>query len=213
MAACCDPRGCDRVFDSRYARRTAARYRRRGLDRTARWMVEQVTQHGVQGATVLEIGGGVGAIQLELLKRGAVATTNLELSPAYDAEARRLLDDAGLSGRVTRRILDIVADPAAVAQADIVVLHRVVCCYPDYAALLAQVAAHARRHVVFSYPPANAVTRALVAVQHLSGRLTGREFRAFAHSPAAMSASLTRHGLRAGPARRGALWRAAFFSR
>ena len=34
-------------------------------------MVEFLESRGIDGATVLEIGGGIGEIQLELLKRGA----------------------------------------------------------------------------------------------------------------------------------------------
>jgi magnesium-protoporphyrin O-methyltransferase len=75
------------MFNDRFAKRMATRYRKRGLDKTARRMVELLTERGVQGATVLEIGGGVGEIQLELLRRGAASATNLELSPGYDAEA------------------------------------------------------------------------------------------------------------------------------
>ena len=84
VAGCCDPRGCDRMFDGRFARRRAAGYRRRGLDRTARRMVELLAEPGLEGATVLEIGGGVGEIHIELLRRGAASATALELSPAYD---------------------------------------------------------------------------------------------------------------------------------
>ena len=72
------------MFDTRFARRRANRYRRRGLDKTSRRMVDLLAQRGVQDATVLEIGGGVGEIQIELLKRGAASATNLELSRAYD---------------------------------------------------------------------------------------------------------------------------------
>ena len=96
MAGCCNSRGCDQFFGPRFARRTAERYRKRGLDKTAQQMVAFLEQRGLAGATVLEVGGGVGAIQIELLKRGAARAVNLELSPAYDGEARRLLAEAGL---------------------------------------------------------------------------------------------------------------------
>ena len=86
------------MFTPRFARRMATRYRKRGLDRTARRMVEFLELHGIEGATVLEIGGGVGEIQIELLKRGAASSVNLELSPAYDEEAARLLREAALRG-------------------------------------------------------------------------------------------------------------------
>ena len=64
---CCDPRGCDQFFSPRFARRVARRYRKRGVDKTARQMIAFLEQRGIEGATVLEIGGGVGEIQLELL--------------------------------------------------------------------------------------------------------------------------------------------------
>jgi len=60
VAGCCNPRGCDKFFTPRFARRMATRYRKRGLDRTARRMVEFLEQRGIKGATVLEIGGGIG---------------------------------------------------------------------------------------------------------------------------------------------------------
>ncbi len=120
-------------------------------------MVELLAEAGIDGATVLEIGGGVGEIQVELLERGAASATSLELSPAYDAEAERLLVEKGLTGRVQRRLVDIAAEPTAVEPADVVVLHRVVCCYPDYGRLLAAAAGRTRRHLVFSHPPRNVV--------------------------------------------------------
>ena len=190
----------------------AARYRKRGLDKTSRRMVELLSPDGVQDATVLEIGGGVGEIQLKLLG-GAASATNLELSPAYDAEAARLIAEAGLADRVQRRLVDIAADPTAVEPADIVVLHRVVCCYPDYATLLGAAADHTRRHLVFSYPPRNPISRALVAGQNLAFRLARRDFRTFVHPPAAMLAVLAEHGLRPIAAYRGPVWQVAAVTR
>src|SRR6266536_88378 len=121
---CCDPRGCDQFFGPRFARYAANRYRRHGLDRSAQRMVQFVADRGIEGATVLEVGGGAGEIQIELLKRGAGRAVNLELSSAYDAQADELLRAAGLQGRAVRRLHDIAVDPAGVEAADVVVLHR-----------------------------------------------------------------------------------------
>jgi magnesium-protoporphyrin O-methyltransferase len=213
MTGCCNPRGCDQFFNPRFARRTAERYRKHGLDKTAQEMVAFLERLGLAGATVLEIGGGVGGIQIELLKRGADRTVNLELSPAYDEEARRLLEEAGVEGRAERRLADIAVEPGAVEPADVVVLNRVVCCYPDYEKLLGAVAEHARRLVVFSYPPRNVVSRLAVLAQNLAFRALGREFRAFAHPPAAMLAVLERRGFHRSFAHRALVWRAAGLER
>jgi len=195
MSGCCNPRGCDRLFGARFARRVARRYRKRGLDRPARRIVDFVAARGVDGATVLEVGGGVGEIQLELLKRGAASTVNLELSPAYEREAETLLREAGFESRAQRRLHDIAVDPDAVEPADVVVLNRVVCCYPDYERLLDAAAEKARRIVVFSHPPGNAIARAFVAVENLGLRLARKEFRVFIHPPRAMLDVLRARGL------------------
>jgi magnesium-protoporphyrin O-methyltransferase len=201
------------MFGARFAKRMAAGYRKRGLGKTAQAIVDLVMQGDVQGATVLEIGGGVGEIQLELLRRGAASATNLELSPGYELEAAALIEQAGVGGRVQRRLVDIATDPGAVEPADIVVLHRVVCCYPDVGKLLGAAADHARRQLVFSHPPRNVVSRAVVATQNLLFRMAGRDFRTFAHPPEAMLEVLAEHGLRLHGSHTGWVWQVAAVSR
>jgi magnesium-protoporphyrin O-methyltransferase len=213
VTSCCNPRGCDQFFGSRFAGRVAKRYRKRGLDKTARRMVEFLEQRGIEGASVLEVGGGVGEIQIELLKRGAARAINLELSPAYDEEARKLLREAGLEDKAERRLHDIAVDRDGVDPADVVVLHRVVCCYPDYERLLTAAARHARRLLVFSYPPRNTIARLAVAGQNLIFRLLRKEFRTFAHPPSAMLTVLKERGLRPTFDHHGIVWQVAGLER
>jgi magnesium-protoporphyrin O-methyltransferase len=191
----------------------AARYRKKGLDETARRMVEFLELRGIEGASVLEIGGGVGEIQIELLKRGAARAVNLELSPAYEEEANRLLRETALEERAERRLHDIAVDPEGVGSADIVVLHRVVCCYPDYERLLGAAAQRARHLLVLSYPPRNAVSRLFIAAQNLIFRLLRREFRTFVHPPSAMLGLLGERGLRQTFAHHALVWQVAGLER
>jgi hypothetical protein len=213
VGSCCDPRGCDEFFGDGFARKMASRYRKRGLDRTSRRMVAFLEAHGLEGSTVMEIGGGVGEIQVELLRHGAARAVNLELVGAYDREAQRLLAEHGLEGRAERRLHDIAVDPEGVEPADVVILHRVVCCYPDYERLLGAAAGRARRLLVFSHPPRNLISRAVVALENAFFRVRGSEFRTFAHPPAAMLAVLNERGLRLEYAHRGLIWRVAGLER
>jgi hypothetical protein len=190
MTGCCNARGCDKVFGGWFASRVARRYRKKGLDKTARRIVAFLEAQGIEGATVLEIGGGVGEIGLELLRRGAARAVNLELSAAYEEQGRRLFREHGLEERMTWRLHDIAADPDAIQPAEIVVLHRVVCCYPDYRRLLGAAADHARRFVLFSYPPRNPLSRLFVAGANFVTRACREEFRAFVHPRSAMLAGL-----------------------
>ena len=176
-------------------------------------MVEFLEQRGVEGATVLEIGGGIGEIQIELLKRGAARSVNLELSSAYDEEATQLLREAALEDRAQRRLHDIAVDPDGVESADIVVLHRVVCCYPDYVRLLGAAATRARRLLVFSYPPRNALSRLFVGAENLAWRLLRKEYRTFVHPPSAMLGLLDERGLRRTFAVHTTVWQVAGLER
>ena len=150
--SCCSAKGCDEFFSDRVARRNADSYRRKGLDKHARRLVDAVCRNGIEGRTVLEVGGGIGAIQLELLQAGAARAENIELSPAYEPYAAELVRTAGLEGRVERRLMDFAVTAEAVDAADVVILHKVVCCYPDYEALVGAAAAHAKQQLVLTFP-------------------------------------------------------------
>jgi hypothetical protein len=144
VSGCCDPRGCNDIFGPRFARHLASRYRKRGLDKTAARMVSYLADRGVDGASVLEIGGGVGDIQLELPGRGASRATNLELVDAYDTDASDLAEQAwdarpddSPSGRhcghagPSRGARHCCAAPGGA-------------CYPDHERLLTAAADHAK---------------------------------------------------------------------
>jgi magnesium-protoporphyrin O-methyltransferase len=206
VTGCCDPDDYQSVFSDRFARRQSRRYRRRGLSPAARGIVEFATAQGIAGATVLEIGGGVGQLYVELLRHGAAHVTNLEISQNYEREAGRLLEQTGMGDRVTRRFLDIAQEPDEVEPADVVVLHRVVCCYPDYARLLTVAAGHARRTLAYSHPAANLVNRLQFGAENVYRLLTGNDFRAFIHPPEGMARAAESDGLSVTYRRRARDW-------
>jgi 2-polyprenyl-3-methyl-5-hydroxy-6-metoxy-1,4-benzoquinol methylase len=206
MGDCCDLDGYQTTFGDNFARRVAGRYRKHGLNRTQRRLVGYLGERGIQGATVLEIGGGVGEIQVELLRLGASRVTNLEISTNYEDEAAELLAQSGMTGRVTRRFVDIATSPEEVEDADVVVLHRVVCCYPDHERLLSAAGTHAKRLLIFSHPPRNWISRSLMAWDNTLRRWKHNDFRSFVHPPDAMLATLQTQGLTPRYRHRGLSW-------
>jgi 2-polyprenyl-3-methyl-5-hydroxy-6-metoxy-1,4-benzoquinol methylase len=210
---CCDREAYDEVFGERFARRLARRFRKHGLDRTRRRLVDFLTAHGIEDATVLEIGGGVGELHVELLRRGARAATNLEISKSYEELAANLLEESGLSDRVARRFIDIATAPDDVAPADVVLLHRVVCCYPDYERLLGAATDHAQRLLVFSYPPRTLLNRLSFGFDNFVRRLRRNDFRAFVHPPKAMLAVAESGGMVRRYQHRGVFWTVVGFER
>jgi len=213
MTGCCDRGGYDAVFDAKTARANARRYRRKGLDATARRMVDYLRGRGLAGRTLLEVGGGVGALQLELLRAGADRAVNAELSAGYEDAARELLDEAGLASRVERRLLDFAREAHTLAPADVVVMHRVVCCYPDMDALVAAAAQQTRRLLALSFPRDAWYLRLGIRAHNLWQRLRRRSFRAYLHPPDAILASAHTHGLDPVFGYRGRVWHAVVLER
>jgi 2-polyprenyl-3-methyl-5-hydroxy-6-metoxy-1,4-benzoquinol methylase len=200
------------MFGPELARKDARRYRRKGLRGSGRTIVERAREAGLGGAEVLEIGGGIGGLAVELVEAGAARATSLEVSTGYEAAARELRREHGLEQRLELRIADVVEDES-IGPADIVVMERVVCCYPDATALVGAAATRARRRLVLSYPRYGRTTRVLVRAINLVLRLRGLEFRTYAHSPATISAAAERAGLRPGRQESGVVWRVAAFDR
>lgn len=205
MPGCC-ANDYRRFFNRRFAANDLRRYRRRGLSETERDLIALAGD--VRGATVLEVGGGIGALQLELLDAGAARTVNVELSGAYEDAAAELL-----AGRlaVERRVGDFVSDDAA--PHDLVVMHRVVCCYPDVDALVGKGAANARRRLVLTYPRERAFIR--VGLRAINAFLSLRRcgFRTYVHPLARIVAAAEAEGLRLERRVTHTVWESAAFSR
>lgn len=168
----------------------------------------------VRGASVLDVGGGIGAIELDLLEAGAARATSIEISGAYETEAETLLAERGFADRVDRRIGDFVADGASVEAHDVVVLHRVVCCYPDVDALVGAAATHTQRTLLLTYPQDRALIRAGVHVVNLFLGLSRCGFRTYAHRVEKIVAVAAEHGLTLETRKRaGFVWESAALSR
>lgn len=195
------------------ARSEAHRYRRRGLDPTSRRIVDYVKSQGVEGRTVLEVGGGIGAVQIELLKAGASRARSVELTPTYEEVATGLLRDEGLEERVERTVLDFAKGSEAVEPADIVIMNRVVCCYPNMPLLAGAGADHARELFVLSYPRASWWIKWPLAIANAALWITRREFRIFVHPPAGILATSEGRGLRTVLDKSGVMWTVAALRR
>lgn len=77
-----------------------------------------------------------------------------------------------------------------------VVLDRVVCCYPEWSELLGTAAGQARRVIALTWPRDNAVVRFGVNTINFVQRLRRMTFRVYVHPTAAMREFLHTRGFR-----------------
>jgi predicted RNA methylase len=108
---CCSPgdSAFDRQFDARHAARKLRAYRRKGPVGLTRALIEALAAGGIDGYTVLDIGGGVGAVHHELLRFGAATAVDVDASRAYLSVAREESERQGHAGRARYLIGDFVA--------------------------------------------------------------------------------------------------------
>jgi magnesium-protoporphyrin O-methyltransferase len=193
------------MFDARMARRSLKRYRSSGPGALEREMLD-AAGGDLAGARVLEIGGGLGALQLELLEAGAAQGEIVELSPAWEPYARELAREHGLEDRVAFSVVDVLEDPDAVHPADVVLMNRVVCCSPEGIRLTAVAAGLARRSLVLSFPRERLLMRAGFPVFNGWLRIMRRSFRAYLHPRRSLIEAAEAAGLQSAGTGRSFLW-------
>lgn len=212
MSRCCAAADSLEIFSEKGARRELRRYLRQGLGGDdAKLIAAWADEGGLDGVNVAEIGGGIGQIQAELLRRGAARGTVVEVVAGYEAPARELATAAGIADRTSFLLADLLEEPDAVDAADVVVLRRVVCCSPEGPKLLGVAAGKTRRVLLVSYPRWHVVNRTFARLQNVVFRLVRKRFRVFVHPPTELESAATRHGLRRSRVSRGIVWETAQF--
>lgn len=200
-------------FGPKAARRDVQRYRKRGPDPTTRRMLDGIRATGLQGAHLLDVGGGVGVLHHELMGSVVDRVTHLDASPAYVGAAQREGQVRGYGERVDYLTGDAVALVDRLPTADLVTLDRVICCYPDWKKLVEASATRARRVYAFSMPRNRWAVRVATAIQNFVRRVRGNEFRTFVHSLAAVDGTLRDMGFRLRREERTPVWHVATYER
>jgi magnesium-protoporphyrin O-methyltransferase len=187
--------GLNEIFTDRVSRHDARKFRRRGLDVRARRLLTAIDRGiGLTNRTTLEIGIGTGGFTIEMLKRGAAQAVGVDAIASQLRQAHRLASEAGVADRLQLKQGDMTEIGDQLDASDVVVLDRVVCCYPDWSALVGSASAHARAAVAMTYPREAWYTRIWVKSANAGMRLLRRTFRLHLHSPSEMQALLRARG-------------------
>jgi spermidine synthase len=209
-AHCC---AIDDTFDRKLADRDIQNYRRKGPSRSTRRLLSAMVAAEVSDATVLDVGGGVGAIAHELLAHGAARATVVDASTSSLAAAREESERRNTAARLETIHGDFVFLATNVAVADVVTLDKVVCCYPDMERLLSATTEHADRLFGIVYPRDSWWVRAAVAAQNVLRRLQKTAFRVYVFPTAAIDSAIRRGGFALQFEHRGLVWIARLYAR
>lgn len=200
-------------FGEGFARRERRRYRRRGPSASTRLLLDAVRRQGVDGATFLDIGGGIGVVQQELLAAGASRGVGVDASPAYLAAARAEARERGTLERLSFRQGDAVELADDLPEVDVVTLDRVLCCYPDLLALVGVSCRRARRIWAAVVPRERWWVRMGGRLLNSIQALRGNAFRLYLHGVPQIEAAVRDHGFRVVATDRTLLWEVRVFVR
>jgi hypothetical protein len=213
MSCCSHCEDAESFFSPRTARRDLRRYRRRGPRGTTRHLLRMIEREEFRGGALLDIGGGVGAIQHTLLRDGLARAVHVDASTAYLEAAESEATRQGHRERVEYHHGDFVDVAHDLPDVDIVTLDRVVCCYPDMPRMVRASAALARRLYGLSFPREHWGTRTALALGNLFFRVRRSAFRAYVHPPAAIDAEVRRQGFTPIARARSLLWHIVLYRR
>ena len=206
-------RGVDKIFDQGTAKRDLKAYRAHGPATTTRLLIAALKAAGVADLTLLDIGGGVGAIQHELLNAGARSAIAIDASSAYLHAARQEAERQGHTNRIVYHQGDFVAFAPQLPQVDIVTLEKVICCYPDMRALVGLSSARAGKLYGVVFPRDTWWMRLGGLLVNIFPRLQHNAFRFFVHPTEAIEAVVRANGLERHYYRKTLFWQVIVYTR
>jgi magnesium-protoporphyrin O-methyltransferase len=168
---------------------------------------------GVREGTLLDVGGGLGILSLELLDVGFSRAVVVDASSAYLAAAAEEATRRGRSASTEFVHGDFLLVTRELKPSSVVTLDRVVCCYPSSQPLLEQALHLAETGFAVSYPRDRWFVRLGMWLENAMRRRSGNPFRTFVHSPSEMVWIIERTGFRLASRRRTLAWSCDVFVR
>lgn len=206
-------------FDD-WAAGNAKRARRKEITAgITRDLVQALGPSRLEGRTVLDLGCGTGDLALAALARGATRATGVDLGAGAIQEARALARHRRVEDLSTFQVGD--AAKVHLDEHDVVLLNRVLCCYPEVDALLDNSLSAARHVFAFTAPPsaglAGTFARAETRLANIVFRIRVKKFRGFrvhVHDLEAVDRRIRAAGFRrVVEGRRRLVWRLAIYER
>lgn len=199
MSSCCTPSvptsGTDKFF-SRWSKSYAKQFRKKGLAKEQKLLLEGIRKVPIGEKNLLDIGCGVGALHLSLLQEGAAHAVGVDLAEGMIEKAKQFAQDKGLGEKTTYIVGDFVHVSDTVPEADITLLDKVVCCYENLDGLLEQSIGRTRSVYALTHPNENIVVKLMFQALIACSKLIRMQFRPFWHDWAAMRTRIAERGFR-----------------
>jgi SAM-dependent methyltransferase len=210
---CCQCQGIENMFDEKTARRELKKYHKKGPVKTTRMLLEAIREKGVKGLEFLDIGGGIGAIQNDLLNGGVSNGTNIDASRAYIEVAKEEAKKNGYYGKVKFKYGDFTTIATDEDSADIVTLDKVICCYDEMTSLVKMSSKLARKMYAVVYPRDVWWVKLAQPILNVYPKIKGSPFRVFIHPTKKVEEIIIKNGFQRTFYKTTFAWQVAVFTK
>ncbi len=213
---CCKSKQCqgiEEIFDASIAEKDLKNYLEKGPSKETALLLDIIRERLPEGFSVMDIGGGVGAIQHDLAHAGAGAIINVDASPAYSKVAQEEAGRRGYAEIASYHVGDFVNLGPELPDADIVTLDRVICCYDNMPALVHEAVRKTRRVLGVVYPRDTWYIKLGIGLANLVMAILGRRFRIYAHATQEVDRLVNAAGFDRDFYRRGFFWQVAVYGK
>ncbi len=190
---CC---GANQQFNLKSAKKDLKRYLKKGPLKPTKLLIEALKEIDLKDLTLLDIGGGIGSIPLQLIPHGLNKVTNVDASEGYMYIAKSEAEKRNYNDLITSHLGDFTDIQEQIKPHDIVTLDKVICCYPFIDELLKASLSKAKKYYALVYPQANWMSRFTVKLLNLILKLRGNPFRTFIHSPLSVENNIANAGFK-----------------
>ena len=188
---CC---GSESIFDKKEAAKNLKKYRKKGPDKFTKLLLNALYQNELSNLSLLDIGGGIGILQHELLKKGIIKTTDVDASPASIEIAKQIMKENGTEDKANFIYSDFNDCNQTVEKHDIVTMSRVVCCYPDAVSLINHSADKAVKYYGLIYPRDGVLASTIKTIMNFTLYLKKNPFRTYIHSERLLEETVLKNG-------------------
>ena len=200
-------------FDHEVAASKVRKYHQSGPQKESKILIDALIELGVEGYALLDVGGGFGVLEYELLKAGLSSATNVESSSAYLEEARSEAIRQAVLDRISLIHGNFVSVKHQISPADIVTLDKVICCYDDMVSLVSASVEKTTKLYGLIYPRDTWWVKVSIMVENLIRKIKGSNFRVIVHPASEIDRIVKDNGLKLAFCRNLIDWQIVIYTR
>lgn len=191
-AHCC---GADMLFDEKTAKKEYAKYLKKGPDRVTAKLIEQLSTVE-KGRSLIDVGGGIGAIQWWFLNQGGESVYGIDASSGYLSLAGQHALKKNWTSNVLYFMGDFTDKKDDLPMADHTTLDKVICCYPNFENIVKAACDKSHKSVSVSYPMDGIIAQAFRSVGVVFMKLKKNPFKPYIHPVRNVRQSFSNHGFK-----------------